>query len=280
MSTFPSIQFYGIDQVIEAAKNRACPGWGIFTGRPPQFLFKYEQNDLDNSLKLLEQILVTLDNTGSEAAYTIKFYEHDGGKLLRIKENLACDGSFNFRLIEEEERQQRKIEYRGASNKLLEKLEAIETRLAQIETGTVEEQDEEDNTLQGQLIGMLKEPSRLTEFINALSSAKSLLGIGPAPSPGYVGNTDVIRAGQIPTPAGSPAPPAPQDLSHLQPTKGLTSMYDQQESSEALVHRLGIAINTLEKNDPKIVDHLEKLAAMSDKNPDQFKTLLSILETM
>lgn len=261
MASYISIQFYGIDQVMDAAKNRACPGWAIFQGRPAQFLFKYQINDLDSSLQFLEKILSSLESTGNEAAYTIKFFEHEGNKDLKIKENSPCDGSFNFRLIEEEERQQRKTLYQGTSNKVLEKLEGIENRLLQIEQGHVEEV-EEDNTLQGQIVGMLKEPSRLNEFIAALANAKSLLGIGPA-APAYVGN--INRAGQILNQVTAAAPAPVQNLSLTEEQK---------------LQRLGNAIDTLEKNDPQIVDHLEKLASMAVNNPSQFKNLLSMLDIM
>jgi len=247
-----AIQFYGASQVIQAAQNRKCPGWAVFQNR--QFLFKFEENDVDASLNMLQQTLECLQV--STALYTIKFFEHEGNKLLKIKENTQCDGSFNFRLVEEDERQQRNEMYRSGSNKVLEKLQIIEDRLLQIENGTVEV-EEEDNTLQGQIVGMLKEPARLTEFINALSSAKSLLGIGPA-APSYVGN--INRAGQIP----AMAPPGGED-----PQQNL-SIEEQQ--------RLGIALNTLLSYDPKIVDHMEKLAAMASANTDQFKFLLSMLE--
>lgn len=44
--------------------------------------------------------------------------------------------------------------------------------------------------------------------------------------------------------------------------------------------RLSAAIETLAKNDAEIVEHLEKLAAISEKNPAFFNTLLSMLNGM
>jgi hypothetical protein len=47
-----------------------------------------------------------------------------------------------------------------------------------------------------------------------------------------------------------------------------------------MAQRLGKAIDQLERADPKIIDHLEKLAALSVKNPMLFNLLLTQLDNM
>lgn len=52
------------------------------------------------------------------------------------------------------------------------------------------------------------------------------------------------------------------------------------DNLEKKIERLQAAVNILEKNDPKIIEHLEKLADMSQNNPGQFQFLISALESM
>jgi hypothetical protein len=49
---------------------------------------------------------------------------------------------------------------------------------------------------------------------------------------------------------------------------------------EALVRRLGAAINVLEQHDENLVDHLEKLAQVATSDPVKFKGLLSMLDLL
>jgi hypothetical protein len=53
-----------------------------------------------------------------------------------------------------------------------------------------------------------------------------------------------------------------------------------EQPTEQDMQRLSAALDILGANDPKIVDHLEKLASMAQNKPGTFKTLLSMLENM
>lgn len=221
-----AIQFYGKDAVIKAAENRDCAPWAIFQGR--QFLFKCEEQEIGASVAFLEEILQSLSH--STAVYTIKFYE----EAKKIKENTPCDGSFNFRLVEEEERAQRQAMYSTGSRAVIERLERIEAQLTEDE----EEEDEEPEigSINGVIAGLIQEPEKLMQLINI---GKTLLGIGPkmTNAPGAI--------------AGIPE--------------------DQQ---------LAAAIEILKKNDPKIAQHLAKLAHISENNKDTFTYLVGMLDKM
>lgn len=224
-----SVHFYGTDNVVSAAENRNCPRWGIFNGR--QFLFKYDGEDMAESLSMLEKILESLQASGTVAAYTIKFYE----EKVKIKDNTPYDGSFNFRLVEEEEREQRRVMYSTQSKALEERMQRIEELLAP--AGEEEDDEPEPDTIGGVLMGLLKEPAKIEQLI---SGVRNIFG-------------GVKHAGAI----GSTPPMAATG------------------SDEAKVQQ---AIQVLKLHDPKIADHLLKLAGIATDKPDAFKYLLTMLD--
>lgn len=227
-----SIQFYGIKPVLTAADNRKCPKWAIFQNK--QFLFKYEDENETESIEFLNTVLDNLKH--STAVYTLQFYED----TVKIKANTPHDGSFNFRLVEEEERQHRNDMYRTGNSAVLQKLEAIESRLNQIEE---EEEDESEDLggIAGIALGLLKEPEKLSQLITI---GKSLLGM---------------------------------NQNNLRPIQGKVAGIDVSSIEAEKIH---LAIETLKKNDPEIVKHLEKLAAISEQEKGMFKQLLFMLDKM
>ena len=227
----PSVQFYGANNVIEAATNRDCPNWAIFQGK--QFLFKYEGGDMAEGIELLEKILNSMRQ--STAIYTICFYE----EAEKIKANTPYDGSFNFRLVTEQEREERHNQYSGTRNLILEKLESIEQRLQTVEADEDEDDSNEMGGIGGMLMGLIQEPEKLATLI---SIGKNLLGMG---------NTQQ-QAARV----------AGIDVTSLEG------------------ERIHNAVEILKKNDPKIAEHLTKLANMSEKDPATFNYLLKMLDNL
>lgn len=227
----PSVQFYGAETVLKAAENRDCPKWAIFQAK--QFLFKYEADDQEGSLQMLGEVLKNLRH--SSAVYTICFYED----VDKIKANTPHDGSFNFRMITEEEKEMRNEAFRGGNRAIMEKLEAIEQRLQTVEADDDEDDEEEEmGGIGGLLMGLIKEPEKLGQLIHI---GKSLLGMTYTQQPGKVAGIEVTGI-----------------------------------EAETLHN----AIETLKKNDPKISEHLSKLAQISEKDPATFKYLVGMLDKM
>lgn len=224
-----SVQFYGMSQVLEAAQNRAVANWAIFQGS--QFMFKYEDGDLEGSLSMLETVLTSISH--AKGIYRIQFYEDTG---IKIKDKTPHDGSFNFmnKTLEEVQHENRPTLYDGQRSVILNKLEAIEARL-----NTMEEDPEEDEEPEG-IAGIIQDPERLQGMVNAIA--------------GIIGLAKSIINPQTPVPGA------------------IAGIADNK--------RLEAAINTLSKNDPKITEHLEKLAEMSETNKATFTYLLGMLEKM
>lgn len=101
------------------------------------------------------------------------------------------------------------------------------------------------NRIMDAVMGWFEEPSKLQEAVGAL---KMIVGMGQAtPQPAAI-------AGMV------------------EPSRIITP--DQ----EANAVRLSNALDTIEKHDPRIVQHMEKLAAIAVKKPETFTMLLGMLD--
>lgn len=254
-----SIQFRGINQTIAAFENRGVDAWSLWDGKA--FMFKgVGVNDLTT-------ILESLDRGGTTAVYTLKVYE-DISDAKKIKSATECDGSFNFRLYDREDENYMPGSGRSwqKTQELEKRFDALEERLIQYFEGNREEEEEEKPTdILGTITGLLQDPDKLEKLIGL---GKSLLG--QSVQPAYVGQVNRIAQGNSGAPSLSPS-------QQQQPAAPVKQEYNEEEQAQKL-QRLGIAIDTLEKADPAIVDHLEKLAAIAANKPDTFKQLIGMLD--
>jgi hypothetical protein len=167
-----SVQFKGIDAVLEAFQNRDVPSWSLWQGK--QFMFKCEGESMNDSLIQLDTILQTLAKS-SNAIYTLKVYE-DLGKGVKIKSNTPDDGSFNFKLNFDSQ------EITGSQYSALRNQSGIEQRLGKIEELLIrqaeeeEEEEEEEPRSSLGIIGEIVNDPGLAPIVVPLIS--KLLGIG------------------------------------------------------------------------------------------------------
>lgn len=252
-----TVQFYGAEQVLQAAENYNCPAWAIFSGTA--LFMKHENNDMQASRQMLEQALEMLHQSGSVATYKIKFFEvPEKVDRIKITEKSVCDGgSFSFQTRTQE---QSLIPYHGRAIAVKESTEKID-KLAEIvaqqqlqiqqliamQEEPEEEEEEEPETIGSIFMDALKNPEKMMGLVNVFNQIKSTLTMQPQPM-GAIGNL-----GSQPTPTGAPV------------------------TDEEKLNRLAVAIDKLEKADPDLVEHLEKLAAMSESNPQQFNWLIKML---
>lgn len=231
-----TVQFYGLQEVMQSHTDFDVPNWGLFDGK--RMMLYYEGDDMTESEQLLHGFLKRLESR-SIATYTLKFFK-DGN----ITEKRDCDkGSFNFKLTEnEEDYYSKRI---GSSKSLDQRMSNIEKLL----TG-----DDEPETIGD----VLKNPEKTKEYLEVIGMAanlfKGIFGNGTInTAPAYVGN--VTRAGD-------------------------NNMGLKKEYTAGQQERLMRAITTLEKNDPEILLHLEKLAAISENKKPLFQTLIGMLNSM
>lgn len=249
-----SIQFYGRETVLDMFSSREAPYWSLWQRK--QFLFKGSGADE------LDTLLEALEKGQSNAAYTLKVYE-SVSDLSQIKERTEADGSFNFKLHQPEEREAQRMGYRSNLEREVQELKE-ELRIMREERESLEAEDPlEGMGVIGKVIGLLNEPDKLEKLI---SIGKSLLS---PPAPQYVGNvTRLTGNNQYQENLQQP----PQPIQNTQ-TVNSSKQWTQEE-----LQRVSKALDTIGSRDPQAVDHLEKLAKIAEQNPEQFKTLLSLLD--
>jgi len=190
----------------------------------------------------LDEFLKKLEPGGSVAVYTLKMYTTATAD--EIDEKSPSQGSINFKLTDPRPG--------GGSGG------SVDDRLARIEgmlSGETDDDDDDDhgddpeNSISGIILGYLKDPQKIATIIGAINDLKR--GTVPQLQPGAVGTI------------GTPAPiQVPPNL-----------------ANDSRVDRLALALDRLERADPRILEHLEKLADLAGRKADLFKLLLMQLDS-
>lgn len=242
-----AVQFYGKDQVMDAVEKIECPAWAIFHSGNRLFT-KFEEDDLNVSTATLEQALDMLMMNPNDAIYILKFFRIPKGQnSIEINEKSVCNhSSFNFKTITPAAREQNQIGYFNQAASL-----TYEKRIMKLEQELKEAQaQEEPESIGSVLLDLLKQPNELAQIVNI---GRVALGL---PVQNY-GNS--IGATRIGGQNDTPAIPA---------------------NKEEQLERLANAVDTLEKHDPDLVGHLEKLAKMAVENPKDFKARIGLLDIL
>jgi len=209
---------------------------------------------LEEGTDILEKLLESIEH--SPAIYTLKLFKQRGTKEIIINEKTVCDLSFNFKLNDAPDIYTRPTG-RGVMARERITIEQLNEKLDAVING---EQAPQEKSI-GEVIGeALRDPVKLNEWIGTIRDIKNLFA--PTMQPAGMGNFQHATA-QIPAAPG-----------------GADNIADPAAEKILLVERLSEAIDRLEKNDPKIVEHIEKLASISEQNPALFKMLITNLETL
>ena len=241
-----SVQFTGIENIIEAFEANDIPYFGVFAGK--SLIFKNPTRgeeaiqDTFEASELLRSFLYKL-NKGSNAVYTLKLYENvpAGG----ITDKTPANFSINFRLnlegmyltndkaVQYEQKQSQQAE-------ILAELKALRMKVETIE-GT-DEEEEEKNPIIGALTSN-------PEVMNALVMA----AVGAI--------TGII----------SKFAPQQQPIKMQPAINGISEEPTEQQ-------KIDKAIEVLSQSTPNLGDSLLILAKMSIENPQQYKWLLGMLK--
>lgn len=235
-----SAQCAGKERVIAMFENRGLQAWSIWLGK--QFLFTGMGSDE------LEEILEMMAD-GSNSVYTLRVYKGITNSD-DITEKTPASGSFNFYVKEKSEvatRENAPQRTLGAVHRMIEERVAEEI-ISALDKGNERPRKQEIGDI-------LQDPEQIKEWVGVLGLVKDLFANKQQAPPMQLANV------------GNP-----------------TIVTDQpeveKEYSPEDQMRLITAINQLQKNDPKILDHLEKLAKISTTSPAMFKNLLTMLDAM
>ncbi len=186
----------------------------------------------------LEKYLDRFAPAGSTGSYTLKIFDEDTAPV-QVRPGTEYSCSFDFKITDT---------YGGAG---IAGFGAIGARLEKIEKQLAA--PEEPDGFQEIIMGWLREPHKLATVLGAV---RTLLMPGNTPLP-------------LPAPAqaiGSVTMPGSEIKSDMGTTDDKT--YD----------RLAAVLDTLQKHDPQILEHLEKLAKIAVEKPSMFKMLLTTLD--
>jgi len=237
-----AVQFRGRDQVLGAFENRDVDAWSMWAGS--QFLFK------GIGIEKLEKIfdLMEGEQGASNAVYTIKVYE-DIADEKKIKSNTQHDGSFNFRLNGEHMLSGTGIPS-NQNWKFSDQLAQLQEEIRLLKQPPPPE-EEEEKTIGSVLMDVLSNPSKAVQW------------------------AEIIKGFFSATPAAIPALPAARNIPAVMgnTTPAATPGSNPPETLDEKLERISAALDILGRNDPKICEHLEKLAAISTKNPVHFNWL-------
>lgn len=263
-----AVQFYGIDSVVEAYTNKGTPAFAIWCAKQLQFRYDGADSEAGATLEEGEQLLrAYLEGMwqGTTATYTLKVYDElEPGQ--KIRPSTEYDTAFNFKIALPQSQSQ--VGGYNGNQQLLTELQKMRTDIEELKHGAGEDDEgdevdeDEPETIQEAVIGLLKEPERLTAVVQPLRElvdlGRTLMGMQPL------------------------EPMQPMYPQHSLPGAGVVNGVRKvgQVPDAALVERLGAAINVLERYDENLVDHLEKLAKVATSDPAKFKGLLSMLDLL
>jgi len=253
-----SIQFYGIDQVVDAYKNRQVPAFSICAGKVLQFTYdgtdefsEYRKPTIQEGIQVLLNYLSSM-YSGTTAIYTLKVYD-DLKEAQKIRPSTEYSTAFNFRLNEPGMMGSGMIPYQrggyGQQNMILEELQKLRQEIEELKEE--KEEDDEPETLEETIAGILKDPAKLNQHVNTW---KNLLGVNTPQSHETVGNVVPFKK--------------------MSESENTTIT----ETEEQRWQRLANAIDTLATYDKNIVEHFETLAKMAKEKPEKFQGLISMID--
>lgn len=238
-----SVQVYGIAAALDWAENLNCPKWILYQGR--QFMVKYEGSDMEESMSLLEKFLERMKSHDTLATYTLKFFEPQNTKL---NEATKCDGgSFNFKLSDTPEQyneMSKQRPYFGAVGKIQQ---AIEDKVAKKISLMLDNDDQPAYENKLGVIGEVLDHPVLGNILEKL--ALNFL----MPNRQNVNQPDTQPANTIPMRAVGNIATDPELIK---------------------------ALEKLKKHDPKLTEHLTKLAIIAESDKPTFIKLTGILDLM
>jgi hypothetical protein len=247
-----SVAFRGVGQVVEAYTANDIAPWAIVTGagKVQDVMFAYEGDDVTEGASMLNECLKRMKAGSSSASYSLRTYKLKSGA--EIESNTVWCRSFPFKLYNEEDEDYSPFEagrrhYQRQADEQIKALQEQIDLLKKMQEDREDEVDEKPEGIAGVVYGIFNDPIMKPVFMNALAGIVSKIvpmQARPAAVAGINNGSD---------------DPVQSVLEQGQPEK------------------VQQAINILCTQDPKLGDHLLKLADISLKNPGQFQHLLGML---
>lgn len=269
---YASVQIFGKTAAVSAFKNVDCINWALLQGK--QLLFKYEGSDQNAGGTQLEQLLKMIsESSGSDAVYTLRWYEREDipeakpGRTVKplpkfkIYENTPWDGSFNFKLFNNEggEYSSKERNYQELTTMKAE-FDEMKTLLKDLIKKKNQDDEEDDREKNSGIAGMFNSLIEMPEIKAAIAGKVVQL---------FHGVTNKIGSYLDPNAKALPAKIAGSDV----PAEPIQMPADQ-------VQKLNTALTILAQVDPQLPDNLLKLSTIAQNDPAQYRMLVGMLNKM
>jgi len=195
-------------------------------------------------LESLEEWLDDFDQAGSTATYTLRVYDSDTAPTASTA-NTDYTACVTFKLVDMYEG----YGIAGHSTKLMDRIAGLEKEIKDFKEGG----DSDNTDLTEIFMGWLNDPIKLNQVAGAV---RTIFGSG-----GTIQHT-------LPISSATPV----QTVSGFNNSPAATT--------EDPVTRVAAALDELEKRDPKLVEHLEKLAKLAKNDPMIFQAVISKLDAL
>jgi hypothetical protein len=261
-----TIVFRGIAQVVEAYTANDTAAWAIVNGN--DILAADAPDTVDHGAKLLEEALRRLHAGNCRASFDLRVYKCKPGTDIDM--TMKHHRAFRFALYGEEEytpyeagRKRALAEAEGRYLQLEQEIAELKKALAEKDSEEVEELDAMaginkffetplGRMIQPRIAGLIE---RVIPFPAAPPRPAQVAGIGDQLS--RMAEGPQSQTMQQPPPPAGPGP----------------SLLDGEQLAKAQS-----AIAVLCSRDPKLGDHLEKLARIAVENPGQYSMLAGMLK--
>lgn len=190
----------------------------------------------------LERWLSSFFDSGTTATYMIRVYDTDTPPTSSTASTdyVAC---VSFKLTDAYEG----LGIAGHSVGLMERIKGIEKKLDERE----DQEEDEGPALDKIIMGWFTDPAKLQQVAGVI---KMFMGGSPVEA----------------------VPAAVQGIGAIEPGTSASVT----PAAEVDINRLAAALDILGAKDPKIVEHLEKLANLATKEPELFKSVISKLDLL
>lgn len=244
-----SIQFIGAENVKTAFANVGEKNWALFNGKT--LLEKYEGENPEESQQLFNLYVDSLESNGSTSLYRLQTYEDlpAGGK---IKPSTEPDRSFQFKLYDVPGYGNPGNRINGADPlaKIMAKLDAMETKIAMLET----EEDKEEEKVSG--FG-----ASIAKFLEIPAVQQKIAGV-------FENLVDQILPAK-----------KPYNVKEEYTLSNPAVMNGVPSNDEAVqIEKINVSIQGLYEIDKKLGDNLEKLLAIAKADPSKYQLMISLLK--
>jgi len=257
-----AVQMRGTPLILAAFDRIDISAWGLFYKE--RCLFRCAGEDLQESRAQLQGFLKQLEQSNTTTIYSLRFYEEVKDKK-KIKPGLEPDYAYNVTLFNDEDYPAPgAVSRQSGYSLLMQELQDVKAQLA-----IRQKEDEEEGDDEPEQVGSVG--SRLLAFLDKLLDNPVVeQKIGQLAS-GWLDN--LLTTPSIPITMNG----QPREAGAMGSVPGAAT--EQPMITQEQAQKIQTSIEILAAADPQLGDHLEKIAQLAQKNPNRYRSLITMLNS-